>query len=391
MSDDELGAIRALANAGLALARKASSGRMALARVAEIADPALLPAEIREIAAKELATWKQTPDALSTGEVEKLLRSAWGEKPAKVLDDFEPEPVAQTVGVQIHRATHDGRAVAVKILRPGLVELVRADLKLLETLAAPLRSALPNADPQALIREASERVLDELDLEHEGAAQRALSRALRNATGVNAPAPVTDLTHPGVLVRGWAEGTTLADGAIVADPDAAARNLIAALVAGARAGTLHADPEPGNVVVGSDGTLALIDAGASARVPAERVDQAADALAALRAGDAERLGSALQTLGWLPDPGAGERILALGQELIGPFLGGAQRLDAPALGARADVAWAQRRAFAALAPAITVPPQDLWPLRGFGGAGATLAKLGATHDWPALIEEALRA
>jgi len=387
---DELGAIRALANAGLALARKASSGRMALARIAEIADPALLPADIRDIAATELATWNQTPEALSTGEVEKLLRAAWGEKPAKMLDDFEPEPVAQTVGVQIHRGSHDGRAVAVKILRPGLVELVRADLKLLETLAAPLRSALPNADPQALIREASERVLDELDLEHEGAAQRALARALRNAPGVHAPATITALTHPGVLVREWAEGTTLADGATVADPRAAARDLVRALVTAARAGTLHADPEPGNVVIGPDGGLALIDAGASARVPTERVDDAATALAAFRANDAQGLGTALQALGWLADSGVGERILAVGREVIGPFLDGPQRLDAPAIGARADVAWAQRRTIAALAPQITVPPQDLWPLRGIGGAGATLAKLGATHDWPALIEDALR-
>ncbi len=384
---DELGAIRALANAGLALARKSSSGRMALARVAEIADPALLPAKIRDVAAEELASWRVTPEPLK--DVEKLLRSAWGEKPSKVLDDFEDEPVALTVGAQIHRGTHDGRAVAIKILRPGLVEVVRADLKLLETLSGQIRGALPNADPQALIRETSERVLDELDLEHEGAAQRALARALRGGP-VHVPSPVSELTHPGVLVREWAEGTTLAEGASVPDPEAAARALVEALVASARAGTMHCDPEPGNVVVAPDGTLALIDAGASARVPPERIDGLADALAAVRADDAERLGAVLVALGVVGDSSHAGDIDALAREILGPFLEGPQRLDAPALGDRSDVAWSRLREIAALAQVVRPVPQDLWPLRGIAGAGASLAKLGATHDWPALVEEALR-
>jgi hypothetical protein len=154
---------------------------------------------------------------------------------------------------------------------------------------------------------------------------------------------------------------------------------------------MHADPEPGNVVVAPDGTLALIDAGASARVPPERIDHAADALAAVRAGDPAALRAALVALGAIGDDGPAEDMLALAHEVAGPFLEGPQRLDAPALGARADVAWAQLRAIAALAPHVHPVPQDLWPLRGIATAGASLAKLGATHDWPALIEDALRA
>jgi hypothetical protein len=49
------------------------------------------------------------------------------------------------------------------------------------------------------------------------------------------------------------------------------------------------------------------------------------------------------------------------------------------------------REIAALAPVVQPVPQDLYPLRGIATAAASLAALGATHDWPALVEEALRA
>lgn len=387
---DSLGAIRALLSAGLGLAQKTSSGRMALARVADVADPGMLPAEIREAGAADLASWRQDPEPIGFGDVEKLLKAAWGDKPSKVLDDLDREPVAVTVTSQVHRGSRDGADVAVKVLRPGLAELVRADLKVAETLAGPLRSALPQSDPAALIREVSERALDELDLEHEGATQRALARALRGHDGVVVPAPDTELTHHDVLVRAWVEGTTLADGATVPDPDAAARNLVGALTAAARAGTLHADPEPANVLVTRSGDLALIDAGASARVAPEKVAGAADALAALHAGDAAGLGAALAALGWLADHAHGATLLELGQDIGGPLLAGSATLDLAQAGARADAAWARVADIAPLAAHVRVPPEDVWPLRGIAALGATLTALGATHDWPTLALDALR-
>ncbi len=389
---DELGAIRALANAGLSLAEKTSSGRMGLARVAALADPELMPARMREQARKDIAAWSEhTPDPMKAGDVEKILKSAWGDRPSKVLDEFDPEPVATTVTSQVHKGQRDGTTVAIKVLRPGLAELIRADLKVAETLAAPLKNALPQSDPTRIIRETSERLLDELDLEHEGQAQRALGRALRGVDGVSVPAPDTELTHSTVLVREWAEGRTLAEGATVPDAGAAARDLITALVTGARNGTLHADPEPANIVVAADGTLQLIDAGAVARIPAGRVAQAAKALDAFHAGDADALGAALADLGWLADTAAAAEILAHGRDLAAPFLDGPARLDAQIAAQQVEQALDRIADIAPLAGAISVVPEDLWALRGINSAALTIIKLGATHDWPTLLTDALNA
>ena len=79
----------------------------------------------------------------------------------------------------MHRGLLDAEAVAVKVLRPGLATSVRQDLALLELLAAPLGSAFPGIDPAAASAEFRERVIEELDLEHEAEVQRLFHRALR--------------------------------------------------------------------------------------------------------------------------------------------------------------------------------------------------------------------
>ena len=99
-----------------------------------------------------------------------------------------------TPGAQVHRGSLDGKPVAVKVLRPGLAASVRQDMALLELLAGPLGSAFPGIDPAAATREFRERVLEELDLEHEAEVQRLFHRALRGHPFLSVPAPVTRLS-----------------------------------------------------------------------------------------------------------------------------------------------------------------------------------------------------
>ena len=382
---DSLGPLRSLGTAALGLAKRTTSGRMALARVAAVADPAMLPPQLREVGTKELASWKQTPEPQSAADVEKQLRGAWGEKPSKLLDDFDPEPVAVTVSSQVHRGSYDGEPVAIKLLKPGLTAIVRADLDAAEALAGPMRGALPGTDFGALLAEVRERVLDELDLEHEGSSQRTLSRALRGVDGVQIPLAVSDLTHHDVLVRAWVEGEPLGPGA---DPVHAA-TLVTALATAARAGVVYADVEADNVLVMSDGTLALIDAGAVARTDRERGALLGGALTSLGAGDHEAVASVLVELGWFDDAAAAAQAAALGHDLGAPLLSGPATLDLDVLGSMAGEGYARLAEAAALARHVTVVPSDLGGLRMMGTATATLALLGATEDWPALVAGAL--
>src|SRR5215211_2151842 len=133
--------LRALVETAGGLVRRSASGRIALARAADLVVPEALPAELREVlpAALERAR-AETTTPLRPAEVERVLSGAWG-----------PEPVAVTPAAQVHRAALEGTPVAVKVRRPGVAAGIRNDLALLDAVAAPLGGVLPAADVRALL------------------------------------------------------------------------------------------------------------------------------------------------------------------------------------------------------------------------------------------------
>ena len=83
---------------------------------------------------------------------------------------------------------------------------MRSELGLADALLRPLGAAFPRIEPAALLAEARERILDELDLEHEGSTQRSFHRALRRHPSLFVPAVHGALTHERVLVSDWVDG-----------------------------------------------------------------------------------------------------------------------------------------------------------------------------------------
>src|SRR6476659_7986062 len=128
---DELRRLDALLTTGLGLARKAPSGRLLLARIADSIELGWIPRPWGdEIAAELEAAQAAGSEPLDGRAVERILRDAWGTGPEDELDDLAPNPVAVTPGPQVHRGSLDGKPVAVKVVRPGLAASVRQDMAL---------------------------------------------------------------------------------------------------------------------------------------------------------------------------------------------------------------------------------------------------------------------
>lgn len=388
MSDEALRRIDALIQVSMRLAATAPSGRVALAKVASALKPEWLPRPWRESIWPELeAARTAASEPVPFRDIERVLRGAWGAAPTDELDELDAEPVAVTATSQVHRGTLDGDPVAVKVLRPGLRGLMRQDLTLLEGLLGPLKAAFPGVDPQAIMAEVRERMLDELDLEHESGMQRRFQRALRGHPFLVIPAPVTRLAHEDVLVSEWIDGTPISG---AGDADDTTARLIAFVVGGLRAGLVHADPDPADILITADGRLAILDFGATRTVDPGRADLGLSLVEAFAAQDAAGFGAALEQLGTL-DAQHGEAALSLARHSLGE-LGepGPSRLDSAevvALGKRL----AQRPQDALeLLLAGGLPPEDLWPLRGIGQAFGTVAQVGGTGDWLELVRAALR-
>jgi predicted unusual protein kinase regulating ubiquinone biosynthesis (AarF/ABC1/UbiB family) len=395
---DTFARIDTLIQVGLRLARTAPSGRLLLARIADAIDPRWLPGRWGETIAAELtaAQREASAEAIEPRRIEALLKDAWGAKPTDELDELDTDPVAATPTSQVHRGTLQGKPVAVKLLRPGLVAGVRQDLAVLEGLLGPMGAAFPSIDPGALMREFRQRVLDDLDLEQEAANMRRVHRALRANDAFVIPAPVTRLAHHGVLVSEWIDGVALADAHASAsvtqdDVDRAAVQLLRFVIGGLKAGVVHADPDPRDVLVLDGGRIAILDFGAVAEPDEDRVAATAAIVEAFVADDEPALAAALTRLNALPPELAGTA-MALARDVLGDFAGpDPARLDTDAVIAMRERLDRRPSEVVKLILRGSLAPEDLWPGRGVAQLFATIARVGATAAWRDELRATLRA
>lgn len=361
-------ALLALLEAGWALAVRAPSARVALARASALIDPEAVPAEIREPITRELERARAAAcGPLDARTVERML-------PAKEIDDFDPEPLAVRAAAQTHRGAVNGEPVAIRVRRPGLERAVRNDLALLDAIAPLLGRALPHADAQLLLRAVREQVLDELDFEHEASTHRRVARALRGIEGLVVPRVHAALCTEELFVAELLDGESLADGARPQDPAQAARVLVEAHLRAAKEGLALMDARPGHVLVVDDGRIGLLGVGIARAVNRASVERGLAAAAAMRGQDHKAFAKAVEDLA----PAAAYDVAAAA---LGPLATGSARLDAAALRAAAETA---PQAFGLVAQ-VRPTPDDMWLGRAAAQLIATLARLRAEHDWLTLV------
>src|SRR4051812_44935776 len=94
--------------------------------------PDLIPEDVAE----ELSKLQDAVPPVPWPEISRALDSAYGRPHAEIFETFEREPVASASVAQVHFATlRGGREVAVKILRPGIVDVIAKDVAVLYVLA----------------------------------------------------------------------------------------------------------------------------------------------------------------------------------------------------------------------------------------------------------------
>jgi predicted unusual protein kinase regulating ubiquinone biosynthesis (AarF/ABC1/UbiB family) len=365
--------LRALLDAGSALVRQSASGRVAMARAADTVHEDALPRAVRRLPEVLDAAYAEAAQPLEPKRVKTALRR---------LDDFDAEPLAVRPAAQVHAGGLDGEPVVAKVGRPGLAATVRSDFALLDVLAAPLSMIFARADIAGVLEELREGALDELDLEHEGGAQRQAGRVLRRVEGLRVPAVHSEATDEAVLVMERLDGPTLGDGGQPPDPDKLARVLVQAHVTAWRdGGLILTDPRPGHVVLLDGGDIGLLGTGASRPGDRDRAQAVLDAARALADDDEDAFAAILsERLGLLGEADA-RGALPLLRELLGPIAEGPARLDGPALAAIGDRVLDRLPDLLALAGRVTPQPADVAAARMLGQLVSLLSRLAATEDW----------
>lgn len=118
--------------------------------------------------ADELALLQDHVAPFPSLQAAQIIEQALGASPQTLFKHFEADPVASASIAQVHFATlHDGREVAVKVLRPGMLEVIDNDLALLRIVARWVERLSPDGrrlKPREVVAEFDKYLHDELDL-----------------------------------------------------------------------------------------------------------------------------------------------------------------------------------------------------------------------------------
>ncbi len=189
----------------------------------------------------------------------------------------------------------DGRDVVVKVRKPGVDTLVRIDLEILAELIdtwAPRLPGLNDYDAKGVLREFSESLLAELDYRREAANERFFRHVFANEPGFSIPDVIAEFSTGRVLTHERVEGAKSATSR-VSRPGAARpyRSASRASCSSRPSSTACSMPirTPGNLLIGDDGSLAVVDFGTVGRLTPEARRRVAGMFLAISRRDAERL------------------------------------------------------------------------------------------------------
>ncbi len=223
--------------------------------------------------------------------------------------DFQKEPVASASVAQVHAATlFNGKKVAVKVLRPGVEELVGLDLEILTHLGSWLENLIFRGDvldAKAILEEFSRTMLKETDLRNEALYQGKFAANFQDHSDIFVPRVVSELSRRRLLVMDFVQGIHPLDWegydkAGLKRHDVAKKGVELLLTQVFVHGFFHADPHVGNLRILPDGRIVFLDFGMMGILFSKHREYLAEMLAALAVNDPTLLTRALLKLAGKP-------------------------------------------------------------------------------------------
>jgi len=214
----------------------------------------LMPPDIAEELARLQDRVPPFPSEIAVATIER----SFGQPLDAVFATFERQPVASASIAQVHFATlQDGREVAVKVLRPGMLPVIDKDLALMRMMAAwveQLSADGKRLKPREVVAEFDKYLHDELDLVREASNAAQLRRNMAGLDLVLIPEMHWDWCRTEVLVMERMKGVPISQAerlraAGVDIPKLARDGVTLFFTQVFRDGFFHADMHPGNIQV----------------------------------------------------------------------------------------------------------------------------------------------
>jgi ubiquinone biosynthesis protein len=218
----------------------------------------LLPVDI----ADELARLQDRVPPFPSDVAVQTIERAFNRKLDEIFVSFEAEPVASASIAQVHFAVlkdreGQNREVAVKVLRPGMAEVIDKDLSLMRMMAGWVENLSQDGKrlkPREVVAEFDKYLHDELDLVREASSAAQLRRNMAGLDLVLIPEMFWDYCMTDVMVMERMDGVPISQverlrAAGVDIPKLARDGVTIFFTQVFRDGFFHADMHPGNIQV----------------------------------------------------------------------------------------------------------------------------------------------
>jgi ubiquinone biosynthesis protein len=232
----------------------------------------------------------------------------FGRLPEEVFDSFEKEPIASASVAQVHRARKGGRVLAVKVRRPGLLQIVELDLAYMRGVGRLLAisPSIRLMAPVETIEEFGRGIRMQLDFTVEADNNRRFSEAFRGDPDVMFPTLVPELCSERVLTMEYITGQKILQARRDDKTRLARVGFRVMLKMIFQDGFVHADLHPGNIFVTDDGKVAILDLGLVGELDDEHRRGFARYFAAWARGDGKTMANIMTDMspsaGRIPDP-----------------------------------------------------------------------------------------
>ena len=210
---------------------------------------------------------------LSAPLVRKTFKKYLGKYPEDIFDSFERDSInAASIG-QVHKATKNGKQLAVKIQYPGVAESIGSDLAIVKPIAIRMFN-LQGKDSDKYFKEVENKLIEETNYILELNQSKEITEACNIIPNIEFPKYYSELSSERIITMDWMKGKHLSEFAKTDFSAEVGNQLGQALwdfymfqIHGLR--KVHADPHPGNFLVSKKNSLIAIDFGCIKEIPDE--------------------------------------------------------------------------------------------------------------------------
>lgn len=261
---------------------------------------------------KELEALQDQVPPRPFDEMEAAFLESLGKRPGECFAKIDREPLAAASLGQVHVAhLKDGSKVAVKVLYPGIRDIIRVDMRVVGWALRVYKWFFPVNGIERVHAALVDLLRRETEYEHEAACMERMAKNFEEEPDILFPKPIRDFSSRDVLTMTFMEGFKITRKdemkRLGIEPSQVATRLVQSFYKQLFVDYFfHADPHPGNFLVQAhpDGPrLVVLDFGAISEAGENLIDGAFDILQATMTQDNEALLRGIDRMGFVAKDG----------------------------------------------------------------------------------------